>query len=184
MPSAGVVESTACRSAYSMMLPVSATITCSTPVDAPGSGTLFFARSRPHHHGAAMSITTLLCISPQAASIFHPVPRVDGRTERFGTTMLWRVTVQCGQRKSPLAMESINDRYCRSRRRDALARNVTSRAGFDAYVLRKDFLSGVHFGPNNSTITRETTTLHLIFGPCLADVRLQGRRAAFVRAES
>jgi hypothetical protein len=42
--------------------------------------------------------------------------RVGRGTQSLGTTMLWRLTLQRRRGKSPLAMESINDRYCRSLR--------------------------------------------------------------------
>jgi hypothetical protein len=48
-------------------------------------------------------------------SISHRVPRVGFGAESFGTTMLWRVTLQRRQGKSPLAIESIDNRYCRRR---------------------------------------------------------------------
>ncbi len=54
-----------------------------------------------------------LHIAP-AFSIFHRGPRVDRGKRKLGTTVLSRMTLQCRRRKSRLAMESINDRYCRS----------------------------------------------------------------------
>src|SRR3954454_1488528 len=53
-----------------------------------------------------------LHIESPGFSIPHRVPRVRSCTESFGTTMLWRVTLQGQQGKSPLAIESIDDRYC------------------------------------------------------------------------
>jgi hypothetical protein len=67
--------------------------------------------------------------------------------------MLWRMTLQRRRGKSPLAMESINGRYCRSpRERDAVARNVTSRMALeaDAFVLQR-LLSRVE-SPNRQSM--------------------------------
>jgi hypothetical protein len=66
------------------------------------------------------SITSLLCISdPSGFSIWHRGPRVDRGAQSSGTTTLWRVALQRRRGKSPLAIESIDDRYCRSPRGDA-----------------------------------------------------------------
>jgi hypothetical protein len=54
-----------------------------------------------------------LHVEPPGFSFWHRVPRVRFGTESFGTTMLWRVTLQRRQGKSPLAIESIDDRNCR-----------------------------------------------------------------------
>src|SRR4051794_27383811 len=54
-----------------------------------------------------------LHIEPPGFSIRHR--RIGGGDESFDTTMLWRMTLRCRRGKSPLAMESIDDRYCRSR---------------------------------------------------------------------
>src|SRR5206468_7246439 len=64
-----------------------------------------------------------LHVEPPGFSSWHRVPRVRFGTESFGTTMLWRasfgptmlwrVTLQRRRGKSPLAIESINDRNCR-----------------------------------------------------------------------
>ena len=55
------------------------------------------------------------CLAYRASWLLnlHRVPRVGFGTESFGTTMLWRVTLQRQQGKSPLAIESIDDCYCR-----------------------------------------------------------------------
>jgi hypothetical protein len=52
----------------------------------------------------------------------------------------WKMTLQCRRGKSPLAMESISDRYCRAAaRRDAIARNATIRMAreADVFVLQR-----------------------------------------------
>jgi hypothetical protein len=52
---------------------------------------------------------------PYQSSIVFGVFIYRGTTS-FGSTMLWRVTLQRLRGKSPIAMESINGRYYRSQR--------------------------------------------------------------------
>jgi hypothetical protein len=68
-------------------------------------------------------------------SSWHRGPRVDHGKQSFGTTTLWRVALQRRRGKSPLAIESIDDRYCRSPRGDAVARNATSRMTLEVDVF-------------------------------------------------
>jgi hypothetical protein len=55
----------------------------------------------------------VLHIEPPGFSSWHRLPRVGFGAESFGTTTLWRVTLQRRQGKSHLAIESIDDCYCR-----------------------------------------------------------------------
>jgi hypothetical protein len=70
----------------------------------------------PRQKRATISITSLLCISSLLASQARIVRVPVLALKRFGTTMLWRLTLQRRQGKSPLAIESIGDCYCRMRR--------------------------------------------------------------------
>jgi hypothetical protein len=65
----------------------------------------------PPPRGATTSITSLLCISSLPASQSGIVFRVPVSALKVCTTMLWRVTLQSRQGKSPLAIESIDDCY-------------------------------------------------------------------------
>jgi hypothetical protein len=53
------------------------------------------------------------CFAYRASWLLKLASRLGGGTESFGTTMLWRMTLQRRRGKSPLAIESIDDRYCR-----------------------------------------------------------------------
>ena len=83
-----------------------------------------------------------LHIEPPGFSIWHRVPRVGFGAKSFGTTMLWRVILQRQQGKSPLAIESIDDRYWPlAARRDTRRRvfkpvlDVVSDTGFFVMAL-------------------------------------------------
>jgi hypothetical protein len=54
-----------------------------------------------------------LHIKPPGFSSPHRDPHVGFGTKSVGSTMLWKVTLQRRQGKSPLAIESIIDGYCR-----------------------------------------------------------------------
>jgi hypothetical protein len=54
------------------------------------------------------------CYAYPTSRLLNPASRVGRCTESFGTTMLWRMTLQRRRGKSPLAIESIDDRYCHS----------------------------------------------------------------------
>jgi hypothetical protein len=103
------LESNACRSTSpARPLSLSATMISTTPVDAPGRGTLFFAKIAMSPPSFALHIDQ----SPLQSSIVFRVsiakPQVSAR-RCFGEC-------PCNARrgKSPLAMESINGRYCNS----------------------------------------------------------------------